>query len=191
MPPAETPSISARRRAAPRRRGRPRAQRGSAAARSASSASRCGHLTHQPRCLERADLRRRPRAGQVVERRERRAVRQPRRGRHDVGVAARAAVRDPDGVAWRSSELSMDGRRGRRASITGRSSARPSPSSRTCPRSGVRAAASSSGSARRGDDRGVGVLPPLRSSAERPAGSGRTAALPPSDSTLPSAPITR
>ena len=81
MPPAEMPSISG---TSPRlgaaRRGSARARARYAAASSGSSAEPVLHLLHQPRALERADPRRRPRAGQVVGRRERRAVRQPRLG---------------------------------------------------------------------------------------------------------------
>ena len=68
--------------------------RGSAAASSGSVASRAGHLAHHAGRLERADRGGGPRAGQVVEGRERRAVRQPRRGLDDVGLPAGAAVRD-------------------------------------------------------------------------------------------------
>jgi hypothetical protein len=53
-----------------------------------------GHLAHQAGRLERADRRRRPGAGQVVQGRERRAVGQPGRGLDDVGIAARAAMSD-------------------------------------------------------------------------------------------------
>ena len=48
----------------------------------------------RPRGLQRADRGGRARAGQVVQRRERRAVGQPRRGLDHVGQPARAAVRD-------------------------------------------------------------------------------------------------
>ena len=48
------------------------------------------HLLHQAGALEGADPRGRARAGQVERRRERRAVRQPRLRRDDIGVAAGA-----------------------------------------------------------------------------------------------------
>ena len=68
--------------------------RGSAAASSGSVASRPAISRIRPGRLQPARRRGRPRAGQVVQRRERRAVLQPRRGLDDVGLAARAPVRD-------------------------------------------------------------------------------------------------
>ena len=52
------------------------------------------HLPHDAGRFQPADRGDRPRAGQVVQRGERRAIRQPRRGLHHVGQPARAAVRD-------------------------------------------------------------------------------------------------
>ncbi len=109
MPPAVMPSISvdvldrlARRRGSPRaRRGRPRASSGSVG-------EPVLHLAHRAAGLERADEARGARAGQVVERRERRAVGQPRLGLDDVRVTARAAVRDRADAARLAAELATD-----------------------------------------------------------------------------------
>ena len=87
------------------------------------------HLLHQPRALEGADQRRRPRAGEVVGCRERRAVGQPRLGGDHVRVAARAPVSHlVDGPRWPpqlgADDLFVLGRRHR-----------PRPSRRRCWRS--------------------------------------------------------
>ena len=68
-----------------------------------------GHLAHQAGRFERADRRGGARAGQVVQRGERRAVGQPRRGFDDVGVAARAAVRNGPDRPGRPAQLRSDG----------------------------------------------------------------------------------
>ena len=66
------------------------------------------HLLHQPGALEGADQRGGARAGQVVGRRERRAVGQPGLGGHDVGQGAGAAMADRAGTARRTPELRLD-----------------------------------------------------------------------------------
>jgi hypothetical protein len=53
-----------------------------------------GHLPHEPGRLKRADSRGSPRAGEVVKRGERGAVRQPRRGLHHIRQSATTPVRD-------------------------------------------------------------------------------------------------
>ena len=98
MPPAETPSISGHaapfpRPARPGRRGR-RVRRGVRRGECLVLTEPGLHLLHQARSLEGADQRGRARTGQVVRRRERRPVGQPRlRGDH-VGQPARTAVAD-------------------------------------------------------------------------------------------------
>ena len=67
-----------------------------------------GHGPHDPGRLQPADGRGGPRAGQVVQRRERGAVGQPGRGLHHVGQAARAAVGDGHHPARRAAELARD-----------------------------------------------------------------------------------
>ena len=67
------------------------------------------HGPHDALGLEGADEPGRPRAGQVVEGREGSAVGKPRLGLDDVGVAARAAVRDGAHAAGLAPELSAYG----------------------------------------------------------------------------------
>src|SRR6478735_12134683 len=66
------------------------------------------HLLHHVGALEGADARGRAWAGEVERRGERRAVGQPRLGRHHVGVAARAPVPDRVDAAGRPLELGVD-----------------------------------------------------------------------------------
>ena len=110
MPPAEMPSISGTLCRA-RRRGREVALVRGAVRRGQLGvlAEPVLHLLHQARALEGADPRGRARAGQVVRRRERRAVGQPRLGGDDVGVAARAAVADLVDGPRLAAELGVDG----------------------------------------------------------------------------------
>ena len=134
MPPAEMPSISGT---------SPRADR-SARYDAVRGGVRRGepvvlaeprlHLLHQPRTLEGADHRGGARAGQVVRRRERRPVRQPRLGGDDVGVAARAPVADRVDRPRLAPELGLD-----RGLVRGVDHATPSadrswPAVRACPR---------------------------------------------------------
>ena len=67
------------------------------------------HLPHGAAGLEGADRPRRLRAGEVVERRERRAVREPRRGLDHVRRPAGTAVRHATYASRRTAELSADG----------------------------------------------------------------------------------
>src|SRR3569833_113698 len=67
-----------------------------------------GHLLHDPGGLDRADHRVQLRAGQVVERRERRAVLQPRAGLHHRRVPARAPRGHGPQRPRRPSELHRD-----------------------------------------------------------------------------------
>ena len=69
-----------------------------------------GHFPHPAGRLKSADRGGRPRARQVVERRERRAVRQPGCGLHDVGKPARATVGDAAQPSRYAPELRRDRR---------------------------------------------------------------------------------
>ena len=63
------------------------------------------HLCHEILRLQRRAGCNRPRAGQVIRRRERRTVRQPRSGDDHSWLAAWASVRDPGYAPWRSLQL--------------------------------------------------------------------------------------
>ena len=97
-----------------------------------------GHLAHQSGRLERADRGRRPRAGQVVQRRERRAVGQPRRGldrRPDCRTGSGARPPGSRAARGRAGRRPRPGRPDRRAVRSRRAAAL-----RRCPTAGCSSA---------------------------------------------------
>jgi hypothetical protein len=65
------------------------------------------HVAHETLGLERADSAGQPRTREVVKRRKRSAVGQPRRCHDDVGLAAGTPVRDGNDAPWITAELAM------------------------------------------------------------------------------------